>query len=56
MMHIMKRMIPKVLGQDNQEVGYIQVMTLGHSWSLHNECDESIKNYILGIAGVYTGP
>ena len=43
MMHIMKLMIPKVLGNDNKKVSKIQVMTLGHSWSLHNEPDESIK-------------
>ena len=55
MMHIMKRTIPKVLGQDNQEVSQTQVMTLGHSWSLHNEPDESFKLH-LGIDGVYTGP
>ena len=36
-------MIPKLLGYDNQMVSYTQVMTLGHSWSLHNEPDESLK-------------
>ena len=35
----------KVLGQDNQEVSWTQVMTLGYSWSLHNNPDECIKLY-----------
>ena len=54
MMHIMKLMIPKVLGHDNKKVSKIQVMTLGHYWSLHDKPNE-ILNYILGIASVYSG-
>ena len=54
MMHIIKRMIQKLLGQDNKEVSKIQVMTLGHSWSLHKELMK-VLHYIVGITGVYTG-
>ena len=31
----------------------IQVMTLGHSWSLHFMISMRVLNFILGIAGVY---
>ena len=31
------------VGQDNQKVSQIQVMTLGNSWSLQNDSNESLK-------------
>ena len=43
MMHIMKRMIPKVFGYDNKEVIQIDILTLGHCFSLNNEPNESHK-------------
>lgn len=45
-------MIPKVFGQDYEEVNKTQVMILGHSWSFHsedNECQKQPPRYMIKL-------